>query len=79
LLVYNVLGLDKRGETDPLFFLAGVNEARFKRMVVPGDQIELNVELIKRRLSLWKFQGTATVDGELACSATFMIAQEQEK
>ena len=59
------------GEND-LFFLAGIDNARFKRKVVPGDQLILTVEVLKKRDSLWKFKGEATVTGELACSAEFM-------
>lgn len=59
-----------------MFFLAGIHEARFRRMVLPGDQLELEVEVLKQRLNLWKFNGTAKVDGELACSAVFMIIKE---
>lgn len=55
-----------------MFFLAGVDSARFKRKVVPGDQLIMTVEVIKQRDSLWKFKGEAKVDGELACSAEFM-------
>jgi 3-hydroxyacyl-[acyl-carrier-protein] dehydratase len=55
-----------------LFFLAGIDNARFKRKVVPGDQLILSVEVLKKRDNLWKFKGEATVNGELACSAEFM-------
>jgi 3-hydroxyacyl-[acyl-carrier-protein] dehydratase len=75
LLLFNAFGLTERDEKD-MFFLAGVDEARFKRMVVPGDQLRLEVEVLKQRLNLWKFKGNATVEGELACSATFMIVRE---
>ena len=54
---------------EKLFFLAGVDNARFKRVVEPGDQLQLNIEVLKIRRDLWKFLGTATVDGDLACSA----------
>lgn len=57
------------------FYLVGVDNARFKRIVVPGDQLRLEVEIIKIRRDIWKFQGTATVDGELACSAEIMTAK----
>ena len=47
-------GLDSRQDED-LFFLAGVDHARFKKMVVPGDILTLDVEIVKQRLKLWKF------------------------
>jgi len=55
-----------------LFYLAGIDNTRFKRKVVPGDQLLLRVEVIRRRENLWKFKGEATVQGELACSAEFL-------
>ena len=70
LLIYATMGRKPTENED--FFLAGVDNARFKRLVVPGDQLQLNVEIIKKRLDVWKFRGEATVDGELACSAEFM-------
>lgn len=60
---------------DNWFYLAGIDNARFKRIVVPGDQLRLTVELVKVRRDLWVFKGTATVDGELACSAEIMNAR----
>ncbi|MDQ2993490.1 MAG: 3-hydroxyacyl-ACP dehydratase FabZ [Pseudomonadota bacterium] len=60
---------------DNWFYLAGIDNARFKRIVVPGDQLRLTVELVKVRRDLWIFKGTATVDGELACSAEIMNAR----
>lgn len=55
-----------------LFYLAGVDNARFKRPVVPGDQLELCVEVLKNKLDLWKFKCTAFVGGELVCSAEIL-------
>ncbi len=68
--IYKKLGRLPRA--DEVFYLAGVDNTRFKRMVVPGDQLQLKVELIREKLDLWKFKGEATVDGELACYAEFM-------
>jgi len=56
----------------PLFYLAGINNTRFKRMVVPGDQLILDVEVIGNKMNLWKFKGIAAVDGEICCSTEFM-------
>jgi 3-hydroxyacyl-[acyl-carrier-protein] dehydratase len=60
---------------DNWFYLVGVDNARFKRIVVPGDQLRLEVNIVKVRRDIWKFQGTATVEGELACSAEIMTAR----
>lgn len=60
---------------DNWFYLVGVNDARFKRIVEPGDQLRLEVEVAKVRRDIWIFKGAATVDGELACSAEIMTAR----
>ena len=73
ILIYKTL--EALPSKDNWFFLAGVDEARFKRMVQPGDQLRLEVEVVKVRRDIWKFKGTATVDGELACSAEIMTAR----
>ena len=64
--------MDAECTPENYFLLAGVDKARFKRMVVPGDQLKMEIEVIKARSKLWKFKGTATVDGELVCEAEFM-------
>jgi 3-hydroxyacyl-[acyl-carrier-protein] dehydratase len=60
---------------DNWFYLAGVDKARFKRVVEPGDQLHLRVDILKQRRELWVFDAKATVDGELACSAELLIAR----
>lgn len=62
----------KKSPADDLFFLAGIDNTRFKRKVVPGDQLTLKVEVLRRRENLWKFRGEAMVGDELACSTEFM-------
>ena len=58
-----------------LFYFAGIDEARFKRPVLPGDQMELNVQVIKERRGITAFTGIATVNGEVACEAKLMCAR----
>ena len=70
LLIMKSLELDP--EDDNAFFLAGIDNTRFKRIVVPGDRLDMEVSVLKVRRNLWKFKGVATVDGELACEAEFM-------
>ena len=60
---------------DSLYYLVGVDGARFKRPVVPGDQLCLDVEFIKSLRDVWKFNGTATVDGKIVASAVLMCAK----
>ncbi len=61
-----------------LFYLAGVDKARFKRKITPGDQLVLHAEVMRHRLDLWKFQCTATVNGEVACTAEIMNIKGSE-
>lgn len=65
---------------DALFYLGSVDNARFKRVVVPGDQLELSVKVNKYKLAAWKFFAEAKVDGELACSAeiTCMVGSKND-
>lgn len=56
-------------------FLAGVDKARFKRMVDPGDQLHLYVEVAKRKQGIWVFNAKAMVNEEVACSAELLIAK----
>lgn len=65
-------------ETRPLHFFAGIDNARFKQVVVPGDQLVLEVELVKRRREIWRMHAEAKVDGNLACSADLMSACKKE-
>lgn len=58
-----------------LFYLGTIENARFKKIVVPGDQLILRVDVLKRRPRVWKFKGTATVDGEVACTAEMISAE----
>ncbi|MEM7376639.1 MAG: 3-hydroxyacyl-ACP dehydratase FabZ [Pseudomonadota bacterium] len=61
-----------------LYLFVGIDNARFKRQVVPGDQLLLQVEVIKSRRGIWRFQGQATVDGEIAATAELMIAVQDK-
>lgn len=60
---------------DNWFYLAGIDNARFKRVVQPGDQLILQIELERTMRDVWKFKCSATVDGHLACSATIINAK----
>lgn len=55
-------------------FLAGVDKCRFKRQVKPGDQLQLEVEIIRMKGPIGKGKGKATVDGQLACEAEITFA-----
>ena len=55
-----------------LMYFAGIDRVRFRRPVVPGDQVRFELEMLKVRSRSCKMQGEATVDGELVAEATLM-------
>jgi 3-hydroxyacyl-[acyl-carrier-protein] dehydratase len=57
---------------DKVTYLMGIDNARFRRPVIPGDRIELHVEVVKHKGAVWKEKGVAYVDGEVAAEAEFM-------
>ena len=59
---------------DNIFYFVGIDKARFRAPVVPGDQLVLNVELVRKIRTIWKFSGRAEVDGKLVASAELMCA-----
>jgi len=66
--------LKKEGNEGKLGFLAGIDACRFKRQVVPGDTLMLEVEITRLKGPIGKGKAKATVDGELACEAEIMFA-----
>jgi 3-hydroxyacyl-[acyl-carrier-protein] dehydratase len=73
LLFYESLG---SGDTSRqrIVYLAGIDDARFKKPVVPGDQLLITVELDRIVRNIGKFKARATVDGKLAAEATLIAA-----
>jgi len=69
-----ILGFKTIGHSEQLYLYAGIDKARFKAPVVPGDKLEISVRLLKERRGIWKFEGIASVDGKQACVAEFMCA-----
>ncbi len=70
----------KTGEQRPenlLYYFVGIDKARFKRVVIPGDQLRLEVSLKRVVRGMWMFSGTATVDGEVACTAELMCTARE--
>lgn len=57
-----------------LMVFTGIDSAKFRRPVVPGDQVRIEVKVLNWRTSAVRMQGTATVDGKVVCEATVMCA-----
>jgi len=61
-------------EPKPLYFLAAVNNARFRQTVAPGDQLVVRVDVEKVRRGIWFYRCTASVEGQTAVSADITCA-----
>ena len=67
------VGKPQKGQ---IYMLVGVDNARFKRMVEPGDQLKLEVEVLTVKRGIWKFKGIASVDDKVVTSAELMCTQK---
>ncbi len=65
---------EKEAAEGSLFYLVGIDNTRFRRPVVPGDQVILEAEIVRAKRDMWKYTARAKVDGEVACSADLMGA-----
>lgn len=59
-----------------LYYFVGIDKARFKKPVEPGDQVVLKVKLLKRMRTMWKFDAQALVDGKVVCTAEMMCSKQ---
>lgn len=71
-----VLAWESANDSERLWilYLVGIDNARFKQPVRPGDQLLLHVELKQRRRNLWKFGARAEVEGKVVAEAEFLMA-----
>ncbi|MBO67995.1 MAG: 3-hydroxyacyl-[acyl-carrier-protein] dehydratase FabZ [Acidiferrobacteraceae bacterium] len=67
------LMLDAEADGDNVYLFAGVDNARFKKPVEPGDQLIISVMFEKHVRKVWRCTGTITVEGQLACSANVLF------
>ena len=66
--------LSEEANRGKIALFAGIEKARFKRQVLPGDTLELEMVLTRRRGPIGEGEGVATVDGEVACQAVLRFA-----
>ena len=69
-----ILGLleTKADLTRTLVYFMAIENAKFRRMIVPGDQMRITVEVLQRKAKVWKMKGEVLVDSELAAEATLL-------
>lgn len=69
--------VDRIPDENSLYYFVGIDKARFKQPVQPGDQLVLHVDFVKEKRGIWKFNGQASVDGTVVCSAELMCAERE--
>lgn len=68
-----------RADSGLILYFAGIDACRFKRPVIPGDQLVFKVAIDKHKRDLWKFKAQALVGEELACEADMMCVLKDVK
>jgi 3-hydroxyacyl-[acyl-carrier-protein] dehydratase len=72
ILVFKTQG--DKPQADSVYYLAGIDKARFKRPVLPGDQLEIEILLQRGVRGVWKFECAARVEGQLVCEAEMLCS-----
>lgn len=75
LLAFETVGAAPDAGT--LYYFVGIDKARFRRPVEPGDQLRMEVKLLRTMRGMWKFEACAYVDGDVACDAELMCAARE--
>jgi 3-hydroxyacyl-[acyl-carrier-protein] dehydratase len=72
--ILSFVTIGKRADANSIYYFAGIDHARFKRPVGPGDQLRLEAELVREMRGIGKFSARALVDGQIAAEADLMCA-----
>jgi len=75
LLAFRSMGINK--PEDHVVYFVGIDKARFKKPVLPGDQLIISAEIIRTLKGIWKFSAKAEVDGKLASEAVLMCTMRE--
>jgi len=75
--ILSFVTFDTRADKNAVYYFAGIDKARFKRPVGPGDQLRLEVELLREMRGIGKFSARALVDGQVAAEAELLCAYRQ--
>ena len=68
--------VERGAKRDSLYFLVGIDKARFKRPVEPGDQLILKANLLRARRGIWVFACESSVDGHVVATAEIMCTEQ---
>lgn len=69
-----VMSTVKEPLEDKVFLFTGLNKVKFRKPVVPGDKLVLNVSYEKHKMNIWRMKGVAEVDGKVVCQGEFSAA-----
>jgi len=69
--------MDKLPSEKSIYYFVGIDDARFRRPVEPGDQLRIEVNLLRSSRGIWKLRSTATVDGDIVASGDLMGAMRE--
>jgi 3-hydroxyacyl-[acyl-carrier-protein] dehydratase len=64
--------VNRQTDESSLYYFVGIDGARFKKPVQPGDQLKLKATILRERISIWKYSARAEVDGRVAAEAELM-------
>ena len=67
--------MDTKPDANSVFYFVGIDGARFKKPVMPGDQLHLHVEILRQMRGIWKYKAEARVDGQVVAEAELMYAK----
>jgi 3-hydroxyacyl-[acyl-carrier-protein] dehydratase len=70
--VGGILAFKSANVEDQVLYFMGIDDARFRKPVLPGDRLELTVEVLRRRGKVWSLKGEAFVDGALVAEAKLL-------
>ena len=70
--ILSFMTMDVKPDENSVVYFVGIDNARFKRPVVPGDQLKMDVEILRTSRGIWKYKATASVDGKVAVEAELM-------
>jgi 3-hydroxyacyl-[acyl-carrier-protein] dehydratase len=72
--ILSIVTMGPEKSKDLVYYFVGIDKARFKRIVEPGDQLQLEVDYVRELRGIFFFKAKATVQGQVACEAELMCA-----
>lgn len=67
--------MESKPDANSVFYFVGIDECRFKKPVMPGDQLHLHIQIQRQMRGIWKYVAEARVDGEVVAEAKLMCAK----